>query len=164
MNIFKILGTLLGLLLLFSCNKNEQEEKYSHIPALKLTSQNTNTISYTDSTSMLTLNFEFTDGDGDIAKRSPDGDTTIVVKIHRLLDTTNTRYLFPMPTVAASEYQNNGGIKGYLRLDMTNNYFYPRNDTAHASGLDTMHLGIYIQDYAGNQSDTVLIGPIYIQP
>lgn len=117
-----------------------------------------------DSTSFLLVNFEFTDGDGDIARRDPNIDTSIVTLVYRVNDTTNPRYVFPMPVVSEDVYQKNGGIKGTMHLNMPNYYFYPRVDTAHREGLDTMILGVFIQDYAGNSSDTINVGPIYIAP
>jgi hypothetical protein len=66
--------------------------------------------------------------------------------------------------IGSNYFQKNGGIKASLDLDLANYFFYPRSDSAHISGLDTMRLGIYIQDYSGNKSDTVIIGPLYLEP
>ncbi len=162
MRSIKFLGWLM-LIMVASCKKTG-ESTYSKIPYLSLISQNTDVIRYMDTASVLSLKFNFTDGDGNIAKRDAGIDTSIVVLVLREGDTSNLRHVFPMPMVESNYFQKNGGIKAAMMLDMPYYFFYPRQDSLHSSGLDTMLLGIYIQDYDGNRSDTVIVGPIYSEP
>lgn len=164
MRSIKFLGWLMLIVIVASCKKGKNEAVYSKVPYLELTGQSTDEINYMDTAALLNLRFIFTDGDGDIAQRDPSVDSSIVVLIMREGDTSNTRHLFPMPQVDRTYFQKNGGIRATMQLDLPYYFFYPRQDPAHSSGLDTMNLGIYIQDYAGNKSDTIIVGPIYSKP
>lgn len=157
-----VLLLVITSIMVISCGK--KETKYPDEPSLRLIYQNTDKINYMDSMATVILEFELRDGDGDIAKRSPDVDSSIIALVIRENDHTNTRYVLPLPTVEKDDFMKNGGLETNMTLSLPNYYFYPRVDSAHANGLDTMHLGIFVQDYSGKTSDTIIVGPIYIAP
>lgn len=149
-------------LLFISCG--EKKSMYPDQPSLRLLSQNTDVINYTDSNSMLLLNFELIDGDGDLGKREPGVDSSIIALVIRENDSSNSRHVFPLPQIDEDEYLKGGALKANMKITLQNYFFYPRVDSAHLDGLDTMHLGIFVQDYSGKSSDTIMIGPIYMEP
>jgi len=156
---------LLGLVIVFfSCNK-DSEQTYPNTPSLVLMQQNTDVITIADEESFLLLKFNFTDGDGDIGRLPTDEDTSFYVTATYLNDTAAPiNYYFPFPQIGANSFQKNGGIAGAVDLYFENAYFFPRRDSAHLSGHDTLNLSIILEDIGGNRSEVINVGPIYIQP
>jgi hypothetical protein len=146
-----------------SCKKNEAEKVLDDIPKLNILSQSTNSIKYMDTTSFISFVFTFEDGGRNIATRPEDQDSSIILLIYDFAtDTFRTKYNLPMPQVNGNDFQKNGGIQATLTLDLPSYYFTPQGGAVNPSGNDTISLGIALQDYDGNSSDTIIRGPIFV--
>ncbi len=148
-----------------SCN-NTKETKFSDIPALTLMQVNTETINFQDTSSMLSVVLQLTDGDGNIATRSADEDTSIgLLFFDYSSDTLNAKYRLPLPQVRSSDFQKNGGLNATMKIDLP--YFYFTPIIAPGSPIrffDTLKVAIFVQDYDANSSDTIFLQPIYVEP
>ena len=155
---------LLSCLLVFNSCKDKDELSYPNTPDLVFLKQNQDVITYGEEDSYLLIQFNFSDGDGDLGRRVPEEDSSFIVEVVRVNDTTNTRYSFPFPQIGSNSYQKNGALAGSVELYFENAFFMPRMDSVHMTGYDTLSYKIYLQDEAGNRSQTVEVGPIYIEP
>lgn len=152
------------LLLIFlgalSCTKKENKKgDGTTIPRLTFMSISDTVISFNDTTDWW-LNMGFYDGDGDIGRNMDDTLMAVYITDSRNLENV---YKYPFPFIPDGD-RTVKYLEGSMKVRLKKNaFFLPRNDSAHLEN-DTLELSVYIVDEAGQHSDTIKSGILYIQP
>jgi hypothetical protein len=145
---------ILPLLCLFcACAKKKDRNK---VPSIMLKGISTNEIK-TGSSGFVHVFFSFADGDGDLGVKPSSGDFDIYTIDNR--DTAKVGYFFPfeLPDLR----QDNEPLTGDCALSLEGAYMLLRPTRP---GGDTVNYEIYIRDQAGNESNHINTGDIYILP
>jgi hypothetical protein len=146
---------------LFSCKKDKGKQ-FPPEPQIYYQSTTPNTVNFLDTTSMTTVTFRFTDGDGDIGMDKSDTLKSIFIRDSRDTTAGDSSYAFPFPYLA-DNIRPEGGLEGNVTLHIGRQY-YRVWDSAHtAARKDTMVWSIFIKDMAGHKSNVITSDTIYIQ-
>lgn len=149
-------ATLSALLLLacMACKKNEM----SKIPLISLNYFGKDIRLVGVDTTLLVLNFE--DGDADLGVEMT-GDKFDIYINDKRFDTGFTGYYFPKITDDAIKDPTKG-MKGKCSFFFSPDLLLPRIDSVHMALGDTTHFEVYIKDAAGNESNHVTTGSVYM--
>ena len=141
----KIALISLGIILFFSCKK---DDKYSNTPEIEFISLSPN--STNEFSEPVNLKISYKDGDGDIGTNDPD-DYTLHIKDARLPN-ADEYHIQPL-TPPGNELQ----IEGELNIVITG-LFVLGSDTT-----ETTHFNVKLKDRAGNWSNEVVTSSITIK-
>lgn len=106
-----------------------------------------------------TLAFSLTDGDADLGVTIEPGSYDIFINDKRF-DTGFTGYYFP--TISNEVKDPQKGLKGTCYFFFTPDLLLPRLDSVHLKDGDTTHFELYIVDRAGNKSNHITTGNVYM--
>ncbi len=150
--------TILLLVGMYSCKK-ETNPNFPNEPQIYYNSISQRTVDFFDTNTRVIINCGFNDGDGNIGTT---GDSTITLLDYRS-DTLFRMYKFNFPVIP-KDYRKNVWLQGTFTVQLNSNlYFTPRLDSVHLqSKKDTIVYKIFIQDEAGNVSDTVSTDSVYV--
>ncbi|HOZ51523.1 MAG TPA: hypothetical protein PLU17_06670 [Chitinophagaceae bacterium] len=137
------------LLIAFSCNR---KPSFSVIPKITYKSISSNLIKAGSSEQATRISLIVEDGDGDIGYETEN----LFFKDSR--DSSIIKMRIP---VIPSEYAPNKGVKGTITVDYLAAWLTLRPDTNHIE-FDTLRWEIYMQDKAGNISNTIVTEDIYL--
>jgi len=155
----KLLISGLMMVSIYSCVK-KKEKNYPDEPQIYYEGINNDVVHFFDSASSVGIRFRFTDGDGNLA--NIEGDSAIYIADYRS-DTLYASYSYPMPVIPP-ELRSGKALEGRVTVTLTQNYFLPRFDSLHVEARkDTLVLKLYIEDEAGNKSNEIETGTIYIE-
>jgi len=106
---------------------------------------------------------KFTDGDGDLGTDASAQNKNIFLKDSR--DTSASSFTIRQPFPFIEDYMRptKGGLEGFITINLGRQFFSITDSLHLALRKDTLHYTIYIQDDAGNKSNTVQTDPIYLQ-
>lgn len=150
------------LLAILGCRKDAK--KLDDTPNLTFVSASSDQV-YFQRLDSLYLSFLFEDGGNNLAYNEDGLDSTFVLLDKRIGDDFfRAKYVLPMPYIPKKDRFGGGNLIGEVTLALNPFFHYPRMDTLHVNGRDTLYWHVYMQDMDGNKSDTVVIGPIYIMP
>jgi hypothetical protein len=137
-----------------SCAKTNKNK----VPKITFTTLVPNTVKAGSTDDVITIAFQFEDGDGDIDSLGPAVGSRIVVSTNRKVDSLEEPVEYPFPHIPDPLRGPAGEIKGgavlhvlaaHLLLDST--------QTA-----DTFQYSLYITDVAGNKSNTITTPEVYL--
>ena len=149
-----------ALFLFFSCKKDKKG--FPPEPQIYYESTNPNTIKVFDTNSRTLIRFHFEDGDGDLGVDPEDTLATIFVRDSR--DTTDAElatFSFPFPYIPNS-IRKGKAITGNVTMNFDFKFYQIWDSLHFALRKDTMVWSIYVQDAAGNKSNTIHSDTIYI--
>lgn len=160
--IYKFVVFIICTCIFISCNKDKKQ--LDDKPSLTFMSASTDVI-YFQRLDTLHLNFLFEDGGNNLGYAEDGIDSTFVILDQRPGDEGfRARYTLPMPYIPKKDRTKSGNLVGDVSLSLMPAFHYPRMDTLHVNGRDTVYWHVYMQDMDGNASDTIVVGPIYIMP
>jgi hypothetical protein len=160
----KILLLLTVLLVITGSCSKKPSDYYSIVPQIYYKSVTPNTINERDTTSAVQIQFEFTDGDGDLGYDQQDTVHNIYFKDSRDTAAADFTFNYPFPYVASNMRPKNGSLQGNVVANLTYSYFSINLDSLHvALGGDTLTFKIYIIDKAGHKSNVITTDPIYVK-
>ena len=148
---FALLG--FSFLVLSSCEKNT----LSKIPQIKLEGFGPEIRTVGKDTT--TIYFSLTDGDADLGVGIKAGQYDIFINDKRF-DTGFTGYYFPTITNEIKDPKK--GLSGTCYFFFTPDLLLPRTDSIHLALGDTTHFELYIVDQAGNKSNHITTGNVYM--
>ena len=155
----KVVGILFLLLFVAfmpSCQKNNT----SKIPYISLAFFGPNLLKI--STDTVFLEFNITDGDGDLGHDTSTHQYDIYIKDYRF-DTGYVGYYFPEIDKTIEDPKK--GISGTCLFEFYSpNILNLRDDSVHSHFGDTTHFEFYVMDRAGNKSNHIITPVIIMKP
>lgn len=154
--IYRALGlVLLAAISATSCTKEKKSS--GSIPRIQFTGLSGNTIK-AGSSQVIYINFNFSDGNGDLGNKPSSGNYDIYTKDSRD-DSSDVNYFFPQDL--PDNVEAGQEISGVCNLGLLGAYVLLRPDRPDG---DTVRYEIYIKDRAGNESNRFTTPDIYIVP
>ncbi len=149
------------LTILFTACVKEEVNVFPDEPAIQYLNMAPTRLNLLDTTALIEMQFSFQDGDGDIGKDPAEEQMNIFLKDSR--DTTSElfTYAYPFPYIPESK-RPKGGLEGTVTMKLGREYFPPKDSLHIALGKDTLVLHIFIEDDAGNISNTITTDTIYV--
>lgn len=154
---------LLSLVALFaSCVK--KPGSYPPEPQIYYLSTRPNLVNFKDTSSGVKIELKFTDGDGDIG-RDPKQEVNSVFIRYSKDTSSGTDYTFPQPFPFIDENMRpkDGGLEGFITINLGRQYFSVTDSLHLALGKDTVYWDVYIKDDAGHKSNVIRTDPIYLE-
>jgi hypothetical protein len=140
------------------CKKGSQA---SDVPAISLVSVFPDSLRSGAFQDTVTIRFSLLDGDADLGvEQNQNQKYDIYIKDARV--DTFTGYFFP--EIAEFIKNPKKGIQGTCTYLVLGSFTYTREDSIHANFGDTTQFELYIKDVAGNESNHITTGPVYIRP
>lgn len=143
---------------IYSCKK---KVTVPYTPQLDLVAYAPDTIRSGDPNTQIALQMYVNDGDGDLGN-NPNQTEIYDLYIKDARVDTFVGYFFP--EIDEEIKNQDGGLEGEILFQLRGDFIFTRDDSLHAATGDTTTLELYIRDMAGNESNRVTTGPIYIRP
>ena len=152
---------LVSVFFFAACNKN----KASKTPEISLINMTPDSILQGSPEDTLFINFQLKDGDADlgvdqIAQVDP-SQQKYDIYVRDARNDTFTGYYFP--EIDKEVLDPKKGIEGVCALTINGAFIYTRDDSLHQATGDTTHFELYIKDKAGNESNRITTGNLYIK-
>ena len=149
---------LLLSFVVYSCKKKVAAPS---VPVLELVTYSPDSLRSGDPSTQIALQMYVKDGDGDLGN-NPDQTQIYDLYIKDARVDSFVGYFFP---AIDDEIKNqDGGLEGEILFQLRGDFIFTRDDTIHTTYGDTTTLEIYIKDMAGNESNHVTTGAVYIRP
>lgn len=145
---------------LWGC-KDQKQPDIPVEPQIYNLSMNPNKMNVADPNALIKIQFEFRDGDQDIANDPNGTDSSIFIKDSRDTGLLDYTFVYPMPYIP-NNLRPEGALEGFVTINLNNAYFSARDSLHFALGKDTLYWSIYLRDQSGHRSNTVETDPIYL--
>lgn len=142
----------------YSCNKKDTAPS---VPELARLSYTPDSLTSGNPATQITLQMYVKDGDGDLGN-NPDQTTIYDLYIKDARADSFVGYFFP--AIDDELKMQEGGLEGEITFQLRGDFIFTRDDSLHAVTGDTTTLELYIKDMAGNESNHLTTGAIYIRP
>lgn len=149
---------VLSIFVLASCKK---DQNVAEAPKIDLVGMFPDSLNSGDFTDTVYIKFSLYDKNADIGQdQTQDKIYDIYIKDARV--DTFTGYFFP----EIDDFIRNPtkGVQGECFFLVLGAFTYTREDSIHANFGDTTQFELYIKDLAGNESNHITTGPVYIRP
>ena len=141
-----------------SCKK---ESNLSKVPKIDFKFMFPDSLTSGNSGDTIYIQFSLEDGDADLG-HDPNQTENYDIYIKDARVDTFTGYFFPK----IDDFIKNPakGIQGDCYFLVLGTFTFVRDDSIHVTLGDTTQYEIYIKDLAGNESNRITTGPVYIRP
>jgi hypothetical protein len=157
-NLFVIALLSLATTLFIACKKDSGANKVPKISLGEVTPDSLNTGDYRDT---IVIRFSLEDGNADLGYDKNQLDNFDIYVRDTRVDTF-TGYFFPEIDDFVKNPQK--GVQGTGYFFVFGAFTFVRDDSLHTATGDTTQFELYIKDKAGNESNRITTGNIYIRP
>jgi hypothetical protein len=141
-----------------SCKKSSN---LSDVPKIEFQAMFPDTLTSGDYRDTIYIQFALSDGNADIGHDQTQAQNYDIYIRDMRVDTF-TGYFFPKLDDFVKNPQK--GIQGNCYFLVLGTFTFSREDSIHANFGDTTQYEIFIKDLAGNESNRITTGPVYIRP
>lgn len=157
--IFLLLGLL--VLLISSCTKEPKD--YPPEPQIYYQTMTPKQVDLNDTNTKVIIELKFTDGDGNIGNSEGMTEQSIFLKDSRDTSSQTYTYQYPFPYIPPYMRPSNGGLEGFIAINLGKQYFSITDSLHLALRKDTLYYTIYVEDEAKNRSNLITTDTVYIQ-